>query len=116
MNPKTEARKSREFWIHKGSSDFCSELEYDHELDTYVKARPDGFYDIVSLKDTVDGGIHVREILPNEQSEIEKLRHEMGTLKIDLEYERKLRIRVEEDFIKLCTSVAAMRAQDGVKE
>lgn len=54
--------KPREFWIFKGDSNFCQELEYDIDADKDVKAEPDGFYDIVSTKDTVEGGIHVIEL------------------------------------------------------
>lgn len=56
----------REFWVFKGSSNFCQTLELDpHNLDgPEVKSIPDGFYDIVSTADTVEGGIHVREVLP----------------------------------------------------
>lgn len=53
--------KPREFWIFKGDSNFCNELVYDVDLNTDVKAKPDGFYDIVSTSDTVEGAIHVVE-------------------------------------------------------
>jgi hypothetical protein len=56
--------KPKEFWIFKGTSNFCQELVYDIYKDQDVKARPDGFYDIVSTADTVEGGIHVREVTP----------------------------------------------------
>ena len=57
--------KAREWWIFKGTSNFCQELELvGPNYDTYGKAEPEGFYDIISTKDTVEGGIHVREVLP----------------------------------------------------
>jgi len=51
----------RQFWVHKGTSNFCNELDYDIEAEKFVKCRPDEFYDIVSTKDTIQGGIHVIE-------------------------------------------------------
>ena len=53
--------EEREFWISKGRSNFCSDLVYDYESDSYVKCSPDGFYDVVSEKDTIEGGVHVIE-------------------------------------------------------
>lgn len=53
--------KPKEFWISKGNSKFCSDLFYDYESDSYVKCSPDGFYDVISEKDTIEGGIHVIE-------------------------------------------------------
>jgi hypothetical protein len=54
-------RKLREFWIYKGSSNFCSDFEMQDDCETMAQARPDGFYDVVSLRDTIEGGIHVIE-------------------------------------------------------
>lgn len=48
-----------EYWIFKGTSNFCSELEYELDTDQMSRCSPDGFYDIVSLQDTVEGGKHV---------------------------------------------------------
>lgn len=53
----------REFWIYKGTSNFCNELDYDFQTETFNKCHPDSFYDKVSTKDTIDGGIHVIEYL-----------------------------------------------------
>jgi chromosome segregation ATPase len=53
--------KFKEFWIHKGTSNFCNELILGDDYETFVKANPDEFYDIVSTKDTVEGAIHVIE-------------------------------------------------------
>lgn len=53
---------ARGWWIFKGTSNFCQELEVSElDFNTLKKSRPDGFYDIVSDADTVDGGIHVVE-------------------------------------------------------
>ncbi len=57
---------AKEFWIFKGTSNFCSTLILDENCETESKAKPEGFYDVVALADTVEGGIHVREVLPNE--------------------------------------------------
>lgn len=56
--------KPSQFWIYKGTSNHCSQLEHDYETDTYEKSTPDGFYDYVCTKDTVQGGIHVLEAEP----------------------------------------------------
>lgn len=53
----------RKFWIFKGDSNFCDELIYDIDTGKEVRSRPDGFYDIVSPNDTVEGGIPVTELL-----------------------------------------------------
>ena len=65
--------KPSQFWIYKGTSNHCSQLEYDYETDTYEKSTPDGFYDYVCTKDAVQGGIHVLEAEP-----VLKLLCEMG--------------------------------------
>lgn len=64
MNESNNNNKPKEFWVFKGDSNFCNELEFDSTAEHYtddelVRSRPDGFYDIVSTKDTVEGGIHV---------------------------------------------------------
>jgi len=67
----------KEFWVFKGTSNFCQELELDYNFDSHVKRKPDGFYDIVSTKDTVEGGIHVKEVLAGDlelEEENQKLR------------------------------------------
>lgn len=51
----------REWWIFKGNSNFFSQLEYDVDTDSDIKSKTDGFYDVVSVQDTIDGGIHVIE-------------------------------------------------------
>lgn len=74
--------KPSQFWIYKGTSNHCSQLEYDYETDTYEKNTPDGFYDYVCTKDTVQGGIHVLEAEP-----VLKLLREMGdSLKQAIEF------------------------------
>jgi len=59
--PDGKETRVREWWIHKGSSDFCADLQWEWETDTYKKHQPDGFYDLVLEKDTVEGAIHVIE-------------------------------------------------------
>ena len=49
------------YWIYKGTSNHCSELVYDVDTDQLVKNTPEGFYDLVSLSDTIEGGIPVIE-------------------------------------------------------
>lgn len=49
------------YFVHKGSSNFCSELIYDPETNQELKCKPDEFYDIVSKNDTIDGGIKMVE-------------------------------------------------------
>lgn len=56
----------KEFWVFKGTSNFCQEMDMDTATGGYVKARPDGFYDVVSSRDTIEGGIHVVEVFPGE--------------------------------------------------
>lgn len=59
-----EKGRPREWWIHKGRSCFADEMALDQdELFYEVKHKPDGFYDLISPKDTIEGGIHVREVL-----------------------------------------------------
>lgn len=77
--------KPSQFWIYKGTSNHCSQLEYDYETDTYEKSTPDGFYDYVCTKDTVQGGIHVLEAEP-----VLKLLREMGeALELSVYYQEK---------------------------
>ena len=52
--------KPKEFWISKGSSNFCNELHMDEDF-LPIKVKPDDFYDIVSTKDTLVNSIHVIE-------------------------------------------------------
>lgn len=54
----------RRWWISKGSSNFCNELiesVADDNSESLAKHKPDDFYDLVSTKDTIEGGIHVIE-------------------------------------------------------
>lgn len=77
--------KPREFWVFKGDSNFCQELEYDYESDSMRKAKSCGFYDIVSTKDTVEGGIHVREVRAGETTRIAELEAEVAKYRAALE-------------------------------
>ena len=74
----SEKKVPREFWIFKGSSDFCRELSWDSELEKEIKCRPYGFYDLVSTENTIEGGIHVREVLPDPVVSEEEI-DEIGT-------------------------------------
>lgn len=49
----------KRYWIYKGTSNFCQELILDDNFENMVKQRPDGFYDIISTEDTIEGGIEV---------------------------------------------------------
>lgn len=61
----------KQWWIFKGRSNFYSELVLDDECEKEVRARPEGFYDVVSESDTAEGGIHVVEYAEYEKMEIE---------------------------------------------
>ena len=56
-----DKKEAREFWIYKGTSNFYDELVLDEGCENFVKNNPEGFYDIVSEKDTIEGAIHVIE-------------------------------------------------------
>ena len=49
----------KRYWIYKGTSNFCQNLTLDDDCETMVRQKPDGFYDIVSTNDTVEGGVEV---------------------------------------------------------
>lgn len=66
MSEIPESKKPREFWIYKGESNFCHELVMDDDF-AFVKCKPDGFYDIISEKDTIENGVHVIEFSAYEQ-------------------------------------------------
>lgn len=59
--------KPKEFWVYKGTSNFYGELVLDDACENYIRNTPDGFYDIVSGKDTVKGATHVIEYQAYEQ-------------------------------------------------
>lgn len=65
--------KSNIFFIYKGTSNFCQELVMDSDYETFVRQNPEGFYDIVSTKDTIQNGIKVIEY-----SEYEKLQKQLN--------------------------------------
>lgn len=66
MSEIPESKKPREFWIYKGESNFCNELVMDNDF-AFVKCKPDGFYDLISTKDTIENGLHVIEFSAYEQ-------------------------------------------------
>ena len=49
----------KRYWIYRGTSNFCQELIMGDDYETMQRQKPDGFYDIVSTSDTVEGGIEV---------------------------------------------------------
>ena len=59
--------RPKEFWIYKGTSNFYDELTLDDACENYIRNNPEGFYDIVSEKDTIYGAIHVIEYAAYEQ-------------------------------------------------
>lgn len=69
------ASPHREWWIFKGDSNFCSELDMNENF-VECKSTPDGFYDVVCEKDTVEGGIHVISYaaLTEARAEIDELK------------------------------------------
>lgn len=62
----------KRYWIYKGTSNFCQVLTMNDDYTDMVKQKPDGFYDIVSTADTVEGGVAV--VLA---SEYEKLKAQL---------------------------------------
>lgn len=60
------------YWIYKGTSNLCQVLIMNDDYTDMVKQKPDGFYDIVSTNDTVEGGVEV--VLA---SEYEKLKAQL---------------------------------------
>lgn len=62
----------KRYWIYKGTSNFCQVLTMNDDYTDMVKQKPDGFYDIVSTNDTVEGGVEV--VLA---SEYEKLKAQL---------------------------------------
>ena len=74
------------YWIHKGDSNFCSELVLDEDYETMVKQKPDGFYDIISEADTIEGGTKVvafedhAAIVAELEARIAKLREALDAL------------------------------------
>jgi hypothetical protein len=84
--------KRREFWVFKGTSNFCQEMESDYVAETSVKAKPDGFYDVVSSRDTVEGGVHVVEVFPGEdldEIKAENARLRQALHELDPEWESR---------------------------
>lgn len=74
---EVQMSKPREWWIFKGTSEFCSELEWNEDYSAQdVKIEPEGFYDVVCIEDMIVGGIHVIEY-----SEYERLLKENEHLK-----------------------------------
>lgn len=53
--------KNKIWYIFKGTSCFADELQFDIDSEYEVKTSPDGFYDLVSPNDTIEGGIKVIE-------------------------------------------------------
>jgi hypothetical protein len=82
MKRYKEGDTFREFWIAKGTSNFCAELTMNDDL-IMVKAKPEVFYDIISNSDTVEGGLHVVEAtaLEQAQAEIDRLNEELNNSK-----------------------------------
>lgn len=80
-----ENKVYKQFWIHKGDSNFCSELRYNIDTEKDEKVKPDDFYDIVSTNDTIEGGLHVVEYsaLESANAEIAELK---SYTKEELEY------------------------------
>lgn len=59
----SEDVKLKLYYVYKGTSNFCNKLVMNDDFNI-VKAKPDGFYDIVSTKDTIEGGIGMIELEP----------------------------------------------------
>ena len=54
--------KPKIWYVFKGSSNFCSELVLGNDCETMIKDKPEGFYDIVSENDTIEGAIPMVEL------------------------------------------------------
>lgn len=104
----TNDKPAREFWIYKGTSNFCNELWLDDNCENYIKARPEGFYDCISLADTIEGGIHVIE-----HSAYQALKLENERLEKELTFEGRLRNGLQEALITtLKAENAELRARE----
>lgn len=66
---------AQEYWIYKGSSCHFDNLELNDEADGMVQSKPCGFYDGVSLSDTIEGGIHVIDYSEYERIKAENARY-----------------------------------------
>jgi hypothetical protein len=62
----SKQKKPRDFWIFKGTSRFADKLILNDDMTEMVKNKPEGFYDLVSKSDSIEGGTHVREVLSSE--------------------------------------------------
>ena len=71
----------KRYWIYKGTSNFCQVLTMNDDYTDMVKQKPDGFYDIVSTNDTVEGGVEV--VLA---SEYEKLKAQLERVEKVLDF------------------------------
>lgn len=93
MKPN-EAATRRRWWIHKGSSNFSNELQYDVDTDTMKKNTPDEFYDLVSPSDTIEGGTSVIEF--NDETDVIISREEWDTTRKSLEIAREALLQIAE--------------------
>jgi len=114
-------QKPREFWIFKGTSNHCSELNWDFDTDKMVKCRPDEFYDIVSTKDTIEGGIHVIEYSAYQALEKENYRlkseiEELDKSTSDLYVEQKERYKARLDKLGTALDVADSKLKEILNE
>lgn len=103
------------FWISKGTSGFCEELQYDFETDSMVKSRPDGFYDIVSTKDTVEGGLKVIEAEPAlaRIAELEQALKDIRDYAEDSDQRREIARRVLSSIVMQLDGVKARNLREG---
>lgn len=78
----TDDEKWREWWIFKGTACHGDEKHYDPFADADLKITPEGFYDLVSPQDTIEGGIHVIEhtALDAANAEIARLKSRLSDL------------------------------------
>lgn len=105
--------KAREFWIFKGRSGFADEMALNDDCNE-VRNQPEGFYDLVSESDSIEGGIHVIE--KSAYDELLALAEEMYkcldlfTEDLDLEFEL---FEYEENSLKILDRFKAFKERGG---
>ena len=74
-----ETSKPKSIWIYKGTSGFADELGFDDEGNP-CKIKPEGFYDLISESDFIEGGAHFVEYSAYEEAmkRVEELTKEIN--------------------------------------
>lgn len=77
----------KRYWIYKGTSNFCQVLIMNDDYTDMVKQKPDGFYDIVSTNDTIEGGVEV--VLASDYEKLKAQLEKCEAILKDLSLEHK---------------------------